>query len=265
MRGSSAQETREEARAQWGHDPAGSVAAGSEPLGTERSFEKVERYRYREQPWMHDTFRYSSYAGARVLEVGVGLGTDHLQFARSGAIMTGVDLTPRCVDLTRLRFHQEGLNSDLRVMDAEALQFADDSFDAVYSFGVLHHVPSSEQAFREIRRVLRPGGQFVGALYSRRSYYYARMRIERLLWRQYRFESWEERLSRIEYSTSDSQPYVRLFSNGELRSALMDAGFADVRVRRRHAGFGRLTGYVPAPVERLLGRLAGWYLVHRAV
>ena len=262
--GNSPRDIRDEAVAQWGNDPAGSVAAGPEPLGTERSFARVEDYRYHEQPWMHETFQYESYSGARVLEIGVGLGTDHLQFARAGAHMTGVDLTPRCVDLTRRRFEQEGQTSDLRVMDAESLEFEDSSFDAVYSFGVLHHVPSSERAFKEVRRVLRPGGQFVGALYSRRSYYYARIRVERMLWRQYRWESLEDRLARIEYSTSDSRPLVRLFTKAELRSALQEAGFQEVLIRRRHVGFGRLTRYVPAPVERALGRLAGWYLVHRA-
>ncbi len=89
---------------------------------------------------MHDTFRYERFAGQRVLEIGVGLGTDHVQFARAGAVMTGIDLTPRCIELTQIRVAQEGLWSDLRVMDAGQLTFEKDAFDAVYSFGVLHHV-----------------------------------------------------------------------------------------------------------------------------
>ena len=112
---------KHQARLQWGHDPAGSVAAGEEPLGTPESFRRVEEHRYREQPWMHDTFRFERFAGRDVLEIGVGLGTDHLQFARAGVRLTGIDLTERCVELTRRRLEDCGLCSDLRVMDAERL------------------------------------------------------------------------------------------------------------------------------------------------
>jgi 2-polyprenyl-3-methyl-5-hydroxy-6-metoxy-1,4-benzoquinol methylase len=63
-----------------------------------QSRSRVEAHRYAEQPWMHETFGYERWAGRDVLEVGVGLGTDHLQFARAGACMTGIDLTPLCVE-----------------------------------------------------------------------------------------------------------------------------------------------------------------------
>ena len=91
---SRADEIREQARAQWDRDPAGSSAvAAAGPLGTPESFRLVEADRYRQQPWMHETFGYARFAGQRVLEIGVGLGTDHLQFARCGAITTGIDRT----------------------------------------------------------------------------------------------------------------------------------------------------------------------------
>jgi len=260
-----AEHIRDEARAQWSHDPAGNIAVQEDTdLGTPESFAQVEAYRYADQPWMHETFRFERFAGQRVLEIGVGLGTDHLQFARAGAKMTGIDLTDRCIDLTRRRFEQEGLHSDLRIMDAEALEFDDDAFDVVYSFGVLHHIPSTEHAFREVRRVLRPGGVFLGALYSRESYFYARVRLERLLRAEWRHESLEDRLSRIEYSTSDAKPYVRLLGRRELTRLLHEAGFPEVAIVRRHVGLGSMTASVPAPVERTLGRIGGWYLVHAA-
>jgi ubiquinone/menaquinone biosynthesis C-methylase UbiE len=259
-----AEQIRAEAQAQWSHDPAGSNAAEADELGTPESFAKVEAYRYAEQPWMHETFRFGRFAGQRVLEIGVGLGTDHLQFARAGARMTGIDLTPRCIDLTRRRFEHEGLESDLRIMDAERLEFDDDSFDAVYSFGVLHHIPSTERAFAEVRRVLRPGGVFLGGLYSRQSWYYARLRLKRLLNHEWREESLDDTLARIEYSTSGAKPFVRLFGRCELLGLLNDAGFSEAAIVRRHVGFGRVTAYVPASVERAFGRVGGWYLVHAA-
>lgn len=260
----SSEAVRRESRKQWSSDPAGALAAGSEPLGSTASFHEIEQYRYREQPWMHSTFDFERYRGARVLEIGVGLGTDHLQFARAGAGMTGIDLTPRCVDLTARRFEQEGLKTNLSVMDAEHLEFDADSFDVVYSFGVLHHVHSTEAAFSEVRRVLRPGGAFLGALYSRHSLVYARIRAERLLYREYRSETLEDRLSRIEHGASGFKPFVRLFSSGELERALAEAGFSAIELRRRHAGLGRFVGRFPMIVERGLGAVGGWYLVHTA-
>lgn len=257
-------QVRDEARAQWGHDPAGSSHAGEAELGTPESFANIERQRYREQPWMHRTFHFERYAGARVLEIGVGLGTDHLQFARAGARTTGIDLTPRCIDLTGQRLRQEGFEPDLHVMDAEALEFPDDSFDAVYSFGVLHHIPSTERAFREVRRVLRPGGVFLGGLYSRESYFHARIVLEWVLRGRFLKYPYEHLLADVEYSTGDARPHVRLFGKEELREILHRTGFSTVAINRRHVGLGFLTDRVPSSVEWHLGRLGGWYLIHHA-
>ena len=252
---------RDQAREQWGHDPAGSVHAGEAQLGTPEGYASIERQRYREQPWMHETFRFERYAGLRVLEIGVGLGTDHLQFARAGARITGVDLTPRCVDLTTRRLEQEGFQPDVRLMDAEALEFDDDAFDAVYSFGVLHHIPSTERAFAEVRRVLRPGGTFLGALYSRESFFHAWTLLQWGLRQRFR-QPYEELLAGIEYSTGDALPHVRLFGRDELRRSLNGAGFADVTIQRRQIGMG-VTERLPR-LDRVLGPVGGWYLAHHA-
>jgi ubiquinone/menaquinone biosynthesis C-methylase UbiE len=258
-----AERVRDQAREQWSHDPAGAFVVGGE-LGSPESFQAVEQYRYREQPWMHDTFRFERFAGKRVLEIGVGLGTDLLQFARAGAQTTGIDLTPTSIDMTRRRFDQEGLSADLRVMDAERLEFPDASFDAVYSFGVLHHVASTEVAVAEVRRVLHPTGQFLGALYSRQSFYYLRVRLQRVRSGRFRTESLGESLARIERSTTDAQPLVRLFSKRDVMRLLRDAGFSHAKVHRRHAGLGRHTERFPPWIERLLGSVGGWYLVFEA-
>lgn len=255
---------REEARSQWSHDPAGSHHAGDAELSTPESFRRIEQLRYREQPWMHETFRFDRFKEQRVLEIGVGLGTDHLQFVRAGARTTGVDLTPRCIELTALRLQQEGLQTDLRVMDAENLAFRDATFDVVYSFGVLHHIPSTERAFNEVRRVLRPGGVFLGGLYSRESIFHARVVLGWALRGRFLKQPYEDLLSDIEYSTGDARPYVRLFTREELRQILKECGFPNVAIRRRHMGLGFATATVPDWIERCLGRLGGWYLIHEA-
>jgi SAM-dependent methyltransferase len=215
---------------------------------------------------MGEVFGFSSFAGKRVLEVGIGLGTDHLQFARAGAVMTGVDLTPRCVELTALRLAQEGLASDVRVMDAEHLEFGSATFDAVYSFGVLHHVPSTMGALTEVRRVLRPGGLFLGAVYNRWSVATAAIAADWLLTGQWRRETFQERVARVEHSraSSDPGPLVKLFGARELTTAFHAAGFDRVTIVRRHFGLRKLGHHLPNPVAEQLGRFAGWYLVYHA-
>jgi SAM-dependent methyltransferase len=100
-----------------------------------------------------------------VLEVGVGAGTDFVNWVRAGAQACGVDLTPAGVALTRERLALEGLEANVRVADAEALPFPDGTFDIVYSWGVLHHSPDTVTAVREVHRVLKPGGEATVMIY----------------------------------------------------------------------------------------------------
>jgi len=133
----------------------------------------------------YDQFRYSmerhlpacldglNLAGKRVLEIGLGQGADSESLIRRGAIWTGVDLTAESVERVRTRLTLRDLPfADLKQGSALGLPFADDSFDLVFSHGVLHHVPEINQAEQEIHRVLRPGGELVIMMYARWSLNY---------------------------------------------------------------------------------------------
>ena len=113
--------------------------------------------------------QFTRFRGSKILEVGVGAGTDHLQWARAGAQCHGVDLTDAAIETTRKHLAFYGFESDLRRVDAEVLPFDNDTFDLVYSWGVIHHSEQPSEIIREIRRVLKPGGLFVGMMYGRRS------------------------------------------------------------------------------------------------
>jgi SAM-dependent methyltransferase len=126
---------------------------------TPGGFEAQRLRRYELEPYIPGFARFQEAAGLRVLEIGVGLGADHEEFARAGAILSGIDLTERAIERTKDRFRKLGLKSELQVSDAEALPFADQSFDVVYSWGVLHHSPDTRKAVSEVHRVLKPGGQ----------------------------------------------------------------------------------------------------------
>ncbi|HUT51931.1 MAG TPA: class I SAM-dependent methyltransferase [bacterium] len=122
-------------------------------------YESHRRARFELEPYIAGFARFEEARGKDVLEIGVGMGADHVEWARYGPkSLSGIDMTPRAVEHTARRLRLYGLHSDVRVADAEALPFPDRSFDLVYSFGVLHHSPHTAQAVNEVHRVLRPGG-----------------------------------------------------------------------------------------------------------
>lgn len=138
--------------------------------GSERSaYSAQAAKRYELEPYIISFADFANSHDREVLEIGVGLGADHQQFAEAGARLTGVDLTERAVAHTQQRLAAFGLRSNLRTADAENLPFGDESFDLVYSWGVLHHSPNTPKAIDEVWRVLRPGGTAKIMVYHTRS------------------------------------------------------------------------------------------------
>lgn len=157
-----------EVRRYWQAKPC-NTDYSAKPEGTIEWSDEIEENRYALEPFIHAFAQFTRWRGKKVLEVGCGVGTDCLQFARAGADMHAVDLTEKGVEITRRRLALNGLSADVRVGDAEALPFEDNLFDLVYSWGVLHHSPDTEKAVSEAHRVLKPKGRFVIMLYNRRS------------------------------------------------------------------------------------------------
>lgn len=155
-------------REYWNAHPCGTQFTHLE-WGSKQFFDEVERFRYEIQPFMRSIMEFDNFSDKRLLEIGCGLGTDLLQFARAGAIATGVDLTPASIELVKKRFAAEGIPVDAQVADAEHLPFEDDRFDVIYSFGVLHHTPDTQKSIDEVYRVLKPGGRILIMLYHKNS------------------------------------------------------------------------------------------------
>jgi SAM-dependent methyltransferase len=162
---------KDEVRAFWQANPCGTKFTNAE-MGSREFYERVAEHRYATEWHIPSAAAFGRARGLRVLEIGCGLGTDGAQFARAGADYTGVDLTDAAVSLARKCFEVYGLRGEFRTADAENLDFADESFDLVYSHGVLHHTPDTARAVREVHRVLRPGGRAAVMLYHRNSYNY---------------------------------------------------------------------------------------------
>lgn len=153
----------------WDEAPCGTRGISIEP-GTRAYFDRIEQERYRLEPFIPLFAEFPRWQGKRVLEVGVGAGTDFLGFVRNGARVVGMDLSRRSLDLVRERLGVYEREAPLVHCDAERVPFASKSFDLVYSWGVLHHTPRIVDAIGEIYRVLKPGGEARVMLYHRRSW-----------------------------------------------------------------------------------------------
>lgn len=164
-------------------------------------------------------------AGKDVLEIGVGMGADHLEWAKARPrSLTGIDLTPRAIAFTAERLGAWGFQSDLRVADAEQLPFADEQFDIVYSYGVLHHSPDTAQAIREVRRVLRRGGATKVMIYHSPSV------VGWMLWARYGLMALRPgRTMREIYANYLESPGTKAFGVSEAR--VMFEGFSKVELK----------------------------------
>ena len=133
-------------------------------------FDEIEKFRYRIEPEIFSFAQFTRFYRKKVLEVGVGAGTDFVQWVRAGAHAYGVDLTKEALENTTKRLALQNLKpADLQVADAEQLPYETNFFDCVYSWGVIHHSPNTEQCLKELIRVTKHGGIIKLMVYNRRS------------------------------------------------------------------------------------------------
>ena len=209
---------------------------------------------------------FNNFAGQRLLEVGCGMGTDLLQFARAGARVTGVDLTPRSIEISRHHLALYGQHGEFAIADCESLPFADESFDVAYSNGVLHHTPDTAGAVREIYRVLRAGGQARVMLYHRSSFAYWSQVVVRygVLRGQFlRGKSAADIMSRyVEFNEGGGQPLVKAYSRREARQLF--SMFREVKIHVQQLTreeFYFLSRLIPESIFRALRTTIGWNVI----
>jgi ubiquinone/menaquinone biosynthesis C-methylase UbiE len=212
-------------------------------------FDEIEERRYNYHYHLRDLFASLNGSHGRLLEVGCGIGVDSIQLAKCGFQLTAVDLTESALQVAREFAARRNVTVDFRLGNAERLEFRDGEFDAVYSFGVLHHTPDIEKSISEVRRVLRPGGTAYVMLYHRDSLVNLVHRALRLP-----YESPRDK--------SDHCPVVYTFSRRGVRKLFR--GFSHVSVHAEYPftfGFGPLGTRLPQWILRPLGRAIGWHLM----
>ncbi len=247
----------QQVRSYWEAEPCGTgedIAGPLPPLSREW-FERIEAHRYAVEPFIHSVAQFTRHRGKKILEVGVGAGTDHLQWARAGCECHGVDLTQAAIDTTRARLSLYGFDSNLQRLDAETLPFPDATFDLVYSWGVIHHSERPEAILDEIRRVLKPGGRFVGMIYGRRSLAALKLWVRRALLQGRPWRS----LADVVWHHVESVG-TKAYSVAEARALL--AGFAEAAARPVLTTYD--TAGFPGWLARCFPDAWGWFITLRA-
>ncbi len=188
------------------------VRMSHHPIGSLAFFDDLDRYRFEKLCYLPELVDFGAYHGRRLLEVGCGIGTDLVRFAKGGALCTGIDLAERSIELARANCALHGMAAavDLRVADGTALPFPDDSFDVVYGHGVLQYSANPVRVVAECRRVLTPGGAAIFMVYNRISWLNALAKV-----------------TKVELEHEDA-PVLRKYSIREFRDLLSD--FSDVRI-----------------------------------
>ena len=161
----------EAVEAYWDARPC-NIRHSPKPLGSREYFDEVEHRKHFVEHHIPGFAQFERWNGKRVLEVGCGIGTAAVNFARFGADYTGVELSQASLDLTRQRFDVYGLKGRLVLCNAEQLSehVEKKHFDLVYSFGVIHHSPNQRAIVNEIKKVICDDGEFRCMLYAKNSW-----------------------------------------------------------------------------------------------
>lgn len=213
--------------------------------GDEKYFHDLEQQRYRSHghllPWIEEM-----ESGKSVLDIGCGIGMDTFRMAKRGMQVTGIDLTEVAIKTAKRRFEKQGIEANFEVGDATDLRFSDESFDYVYSFGVLHHTQDTEKSIQEVYRVLKKGGMAKIMLYNRNS-------INEII----------HRVTGIPFEDkTELCPVVRRFSVREVKE--MFRRFSDIAIRKEYVfgeGYGILFKLMPKQVYSWLSRYFGWHIM----
>jgi len=218
-------------RAFWNTRPC-NLRHSPKQIGTREYFDEVEHRKYFVEPHIPGFADFDRWRGKRVLEIGCGLGTDTVNFARAGAHVTAIDLSDQSAALARQRLEVFGLGdrATIHVGNAEELPgiLEPQTFDLVYSFGVIHHSPHPQRIVQHVRQYMTPESELRLMVYSRISY--------KLFWIMKQENVWDmSRLDELIARNSEAQtgcPVTYTYTDETVRT-LLD-GFRVLDVHKAH-------------------------------
>jgi len=165
--------TLDEVRNYWDQRPC-NIRHSPKTVGTREFFDEVEARKYFVEPHIPQFAQFERWRGKKVLEIGCGIGTDTINFARNGSQVTAIDLSPQSLELARKRAQVYGLEDQIRFHSGSAEELSSflpvEPYDLIYSFGVIHHTPHPERVVAEMRNYARPGTTVKIMVYYRHSW-----------------------------------------------------------------------------------------------
>lgn len=262
----------EAVQAFWDRSPC-NIRHSPQPVGTRAYFDEVEARKYRVEPHIPRFAEFPRWRNRRVLEIGCGIGTDTVNFARHGAQVTAVDLSPVSVQVAAQRMDVYGVSQAVRfqVADAERLTASvpPEPYDLIYLFGVLHHTPHPDQLLEQLAAYRRPGTTLKLMVYHR----YA-AKVWWILWAFGGGRFWD--LDRIVARHSEARtgcPVTYTFSRRSIRTLLQRHGWRVDELWVDHIFSYRIADYVqyryvkpwhlrwiPPAAFHWLERRLGWHL-----
>jgi glycosyltransferase involved in cell wall biosynthesis/ubiquinone/menaquinone biosynthesis C-methylase UbiE len=259
---------KEQVQNQWNSNPVGPQYAKVHRPHTLEWYQEIEAHRYGVYgPWMLDVMEFDKHRGEDLLEIGAGIGTDLSQFARNGANVTDLDLSAGHMAHAKENLALRGLTARFVHNDAERVPFDDNSFDVVYSNGVLHHTPHTRHAVAEIKRVLRPGGKAIIMMYAEDSLHY----WLKLMWRmglddkRLLRQSMHDIMSEtVEITENDAKPLVKVYTRRRLHELFARQGFEDISIVKRQLMEAELPEWLKWMPLSTAERLMGWNLIVKA-
>lgn len=241
----------------WDSRPC-NVQHSAKPQGTREYFEEVQQKKFIAEPHIPDFCEFDRWRGKRVLEIGAGIGTMAINFARAGADYTGVELSEASLKLTRKRFEVYGLPGTFYQGNAEELtSFVPvEDYDLVFTWGVIHHSPNPEKILAQARHYMKPGSVLKVMVYASNS------------WKNYMIEAGHDQ-PEAQYGC----PIAYTYTEQQLRD-MAGAGFKDITVSQDHIFPFKIEPYkrgeylrqdwfdaMSPDIFRVLEKKLGWHLM----
>lgn len=262
----------EQVREYWDRRPC-NIRHSTKPPGSREYFDEVERRKYFVEPHIPGFAEFPRWQNKRVLEIGCGIGTDTINFARHGARVTAVDLSGKSLEMARSRAEVFGLEDRIRFFQGSAEQLEQvvppEPFDLVYSFGVIHHTPHPERVLEQLRKYVQPGSTVKIMVYHRYSW-----KVFWILTTYGKCQFWRLAELVARYSEAETGcPVTYSYSKSELRGLMERSGFRVKRIQAEHIFPYRIRDYVqyryikewyfrclPQTVFHALETMLGWHL-----
>ena len=234
-------------------------------LGSREYFDEVEARKHLVEPHIKQFAQFPRWQGKHILEIGCGIGTDAINFARHGARVTAIDLSETSLELTRRRARIYGLENRIDFYQANAEQLTltvpPQPYDLIYAFGVIHHTPNPERSIDQIRYYLKPGSVVKIMVYNKYSW-----RAFSILMNHGKGRPWKmpEFISRYSEAT-EGCPVTHVFTKRRIRKLLEHHGLTDINIWTDHifpyrvADFAEYRYIQTLPVRLIPNLLFRWF------